>query len=68
MAEQIERRTKMAEQKIAQAEAAAVKDVRSAASELAIAAAAQIIDKDVKGAKAASLVDDTISSLRKQLN
>ena len=49
-------------------EAAAVKDVRSAASELAIAAAAQIIDKDVKGAKAASLVDDTISSLRKQLN
>ena len=58
MAEQIERRTKMAEQKIAQAEAAAVKDVRSAASDLAIAAAAQIIDKNVKGAKAASLVDD----------
>lgn len=68
MTEQIERRTKLAEQKIAQAEAAAVKDVRAAASDLAIAAAAQIIDKDIKGAKGASLIDSTIASLGKQLN
>lgn len=68
MAEQIERRTKLAEQKIAQAEAAAVKDVRAAASDLAIEAAASIIGKDLKGAKAASLVDNTIAGLKKQLN
>ena len=68
MTDQIERRTKLAEQKIAQAEAAAIKDVRGAASELAVEAAAKIIGKDIKGAKAASLVDNTIASLRKQLN
>jgi hypothetical protein len=36
-----------------------------AASELAIEAAAKIIDKDIKGAKGASLVDNTIASLAK---
>ena len=66
--EQIERRTSLAEQKIAQAEAAAVKDVRAAASDLAIEAAARIIGTDVKGAKGASLVDNTIAAVRKQLN
>ena len=35
----VERRTKQAEQKIAQAEAAAIKEVRSTATEAAIAAA-----------------------------
>jgi F-type H+-transporting ATPase subunit b len=68
MAEQIERRTKLAEQKIAQAEAAAVKDVRAAATELAIEAASKIIGNEVKGAKAAGLVDNTIAGLKKQLN
>jgi F-type H+-transporting ATPase subunit b len=68
MAEQIERRTKLAEQKIAQAEAAAVKDVRAAATELAIEAASKIIGTEVKGAKAAGLVDNTIAGLKKQLN
>lgn len=68
MAEQIERRTKLAEQKIALAEAAAVKDVRIAATELAIEAASKIIGTEVKGAKAAGLVDTTIADLKKQLN
>ncbi len=68
MNEQIERRTRMAEQKIAQAEASAVKDVRAAAADLAIEAAARIIGQDNKGAKASSIIDKTISSLGKQLN
>ena len=68
MNEQIERRTRMAEQKIAQAEAAAVKDVRAAAADLAIEAAARIIGQDTKGAKASGIIDKTIASLGKQLN
>jgi F-type H+-transporting ATPase subunit b len=68
MQEQMERRSRLAEQKIAQAEASAVKDVRAAATELAIEAASKIIADEVKGAKAASLVDQSISGLRKQLN
>lgn len=68
MSEQIERRTRLAEQKIAQAEAAAVKDVRAAASDLAIEAAARILGTDAKGAKGASLIDESIAAVRKQLN
>ncbi len=68
MAEMVERRTANAEQKIAQAEAQAMKDVRAAASDLAVAAAARIIASEVKGEKATKLVDASISSVKSQLN
>jgi F-type H+-transporting ATPase subunit b len=68
MQEQIARRTRLAEQKIAQAEASAIKDVRSRAADIAIEAATAIIGSEVKGAKSASLIDESISAVRKQLN
>ena len=68
MQEQVERRTRLAEQKIAQAEASAVKDVKASATELAIEAASRIIGSEVKGAKAAKLIDESIASAGKQLN
>jgi F-type H+-transporting ATPase subunit b len=68
MQEQIARRTRLAEQKIAQAEATAIKDVRAKASDIAIEAAAAIIRSDVKGARASNLIDESIAAVRNQLN
>ena len=68
LSETVERRTRLAEQKIAQAEAQAVKDVQSAATELAIAAAGEIIADEAKGAKAAALIDESIAALKTRLN
>ena len=68
MSEQIDRRTRLAEQKIAQAEVAAIKDVRAAATDLAIEATARILATDAKGATGANLIEQSIASVRKQLN
>lgn len=68
LAETVERRSRMAEEKIAQAEAQAIKEVRAVASELAIAAAQRIIAEEVRGDKAAELVDDSIAALRGKLH
>ena len=56
MEEFVARRTKMAETKIAQAEAQAVADVRAAAAEAAVAAAEKILDETVKGKVAEDLI------------
>lgn len=66
--ETVERRTRMAEDKIAQAEAQAIKDVRSAAADRAIAAAAQIIGEQTKGKAGDRLVEDAVAGLRSKLN
>jgi F-type H+-transporting ATPase subunit b len=58
----------MAEEKIAQAEAQAVKEVRAAAAELAIAAATRIISDEVQGARADQLVDASIADLKDRLH
>jgi F-type H+-transporting ATPase subunit b len=68
LAETIARRGRMAEQKIAQAEVQAVKEVRAAAAELAIAAATRIIANEVQGAKADQLVDASIANLKDKLH
>jgi F-type H+-transporting ATPase subunit b len=68
LAESLERRTKQAEQKIAQAEAAATKDVRAAATELAIAAASRVLSDGAKGAGGTKLIEDSIAAVRSQLN
>jgi len=62
------RRTKMAETKIAQAEAQAVADVRSAASEVAVAAAEAILTRSVKGKVADDLLAKGIADLKAKLN
>ena len=68
LGETIERRGRMAEEKIAQAEAQAVKEVKAAAADLAIAAATRIIAEEMQGPKADQLVDDSIASLKNRLN
>jgi F-type H+-transporting ATPase subunit b len=64
----LERRTKMAETKIAQAEAQAVADVRAAAAEAAVAAAEKILKETVQGKVADDLVAKGIADLKGKLN
>lgn len=68
LAETLERRTKQAEQKIAQAETAAIKDVRTVATEIAIAAASQLAGEAVKGAKGDGLIAESIGAVKSRLN
>ena len=68
LAEMVERRTRMANNRIAQAEAQAVKDVRAAATDLAIAAAERIIAAESKGEQAAKLIESSIGGLKSRLN
>jgi F-type H+-transporting ATPase subunit b len=64
----VERRTRMAETKIAQAEAQAAADVRAAAAEAAVSAAERILSQQAKGDLANSLVAQGIEDVRKKLN
>jgi len=68
LGESIERRTRQAEQKIAQAEAAAIKDVRGAVTDLAIAAAAKLTKEQLKGGKGADLIAESIAAVKSRLN
>ncbi|HRN85505.1 MAG TPA: F0F1 ATP synthase subunit B, partial [Hyphomicrobium sp.] len=68
LAEQVERRTKAAEDKIARAEAQAVSDVRAAAVDLAVAASERILKSKISGDAAASLTDSAIRDLKAKLN
>jgi F-type H+-transporting ATPase subunit b len=58
----------MAENKIAQAEAQAVADVRSAAAEAAVAAAEAILARTVKDKVADDLIAKGIADLKGKLN
>jgi F-type H+-transporting ATPase subunit b len=64
----IARRTKMAETKIAQAEAQALADVRAAAVDVAIAAAEAMLVQTTHGAAAEALVAKGIGDLKAKLN
>jgi F-type H+-transporting ATPase subunit b len=64
----VARRTKMAESKIAQAEAQALADVRAAAADAAVAAAEKILVQTTHGAAAESLIAKGISDLEAKLN
>lgn len=68
LAQQIERRAQMAEQKIAQAEAQAIADVRVAATEAATAAASEIIRAKMTETKGDALIDASIRDLRTKLH
>jgi len=68
MAEQLERRTKLAEEKIARAEAQAIAEVRSLAVDSALAASAKILSAKTAGGTAASLIDASIAGLKSKLN
>jgi F-type H+-transporting ATPase subunit b len=64
----VARRTKMAESKIAQAEAQALADVRAAAADAAVAAAEKLLVQTTHGAAAESLIAKGISDLKAKLN
>ena len=62
------RRAQQAEEKIEQAEAAALKEVRDQAVDVALAAAAKLIAEEVKPAKAKEIIDQSIDELSTKLN
>lgn len=68
MEEFVTRRTQMAETKIAQAEAQALADVRSAAADAAVTAATRILSETVKGQTAEALLTQGIAEVRQKLN
>jgi F-type H+-transporting ATPase subunit b len=64
----VARRTKMAETKIAQAEAQALAEVRGTAAEAAVAAAEKILAETAKGKVADDLISRGINELKTRLN
>jgi F-type H+-transporting ATPase subunit b len=66
--ETLERRTRMAEEKIGRAEAQAVDEVRASAIDAAIAAAEKILREKLASGGDAALVDQSIRDLRGRLN
>jgi F-type H+-transporting ATPase subunit b len=64
----VARRTKMAEAKIAQAEAQALAEVRSAAADAAVAAAEKILSAAAKGKVAEDLLAKGIEDVKKKFN
>jgi F-type H+-transporting ATPase subunit b len=65
--ESLARRTKLAEDKIARAEAQATADVRAAAVEAAVAAAERLMGTKLDQAKAGDLIDQSIRELKSKL-
>jgi F-type H+-transporting ATPase subunit b len=68
LSETLDRRSRQAEQKIAQAEAQAVKEVRNIATDLAVAAAGHLIGSTAKGDVGNRLIEDGISQVKSKLN
>lgn len=68
MTEQFERRMKMAEDKIAQAEADALRDVRAAAADAAVTAAQTVIAGSLTPEGADKLIGASIDDLKSKLN
>jgi len=64
----VTRRTKMAETKIAQAEAQALAEVRSAAADAAVAAAEKILTRTARGKVADELFRKGVEDIKKKLN
>jgi F-type H+-transporting ATPase subunit b len=64
----LERRTRLAEEKIARAEAQAVDEVRAAAVEMAVTAAERILREKAQGPGGAALIDQGIRDLKGRLN
>lgn len=65
--ETLERRTTLAEEKIARAEAQALGEVRAAAVDAAIATAERILKAKTSGAAGARLLDQSIHDLKRKL-
>jgi F-type H+-transporting ATPase subunit b len=68
LAESVARRSKMAEDKIARAEAQALAEVRGSAVEAALKAAEQILAGKVTGAKSDELIRQSLADIKAKLN
>lgn len=68
MEEQVARRTKLAEDKIAQAEAQAVQEVRASAVDVAISASRKVISDSLSADKAQELVARSITDVSNKLH
>ncbi len=66
--ESLQRRVKLAEEKIARAEEQAVQDIRSRSVDAAVAAAEMLIARELKGKSAEDLVDKSIRDVAAKLN
>jgi len=66
--ESLQRRVKLAEEKIARAEELAVKDVRAKSADVAVAAAEKIIAQELQGKSAGDLVTKGIRDVSAKLN
>lgn len=64
----IERRLAAAEDRIASAEAAAVKEVRDEAIVIAVAVAREVISKEITAAQANKLIDESIATVSDKLH
>jgi F-type H+-transporting ATPase subunit b len=65
---QIARRTKLAEDKIAQAESQALAEVRDLAADIAVGAAGRVIAQQIGPARAQQLVEQAIAELPGKIN
>lgn len=66
--EYVERRTAIAEQKIAQAEAEALEEVKASAVDLAIAASERLLGEKLTGNTADDLIKKSIGEVKQRLN
>src|SRR5262249_43735888 len=64
----LKRREQQTLDKIAQAEAAALRDVRNLAVEIAVSAARRIVNEEVKGERGEALIDAAIKELPGKLH
>ncbi|MDH3335067.1 MAG: F0F1 ATP synthase subunit B [Rhodospirillaceae bacterium] len=64
----IKRAEQMAKDRIDQAEAQAVAEVRAIVVDVAIEATGKILEKDISGAKAKEIINNSISEIGKKLN
>jgi F-type H+-transporting ATPase subunit b len=68
LSNQLERRTQMANEKIAQAEAQAMAEIRATAADAAAAAAEKLIASRMDTARASALVAESVKKLADKLN
>lgn len=68
LAQRIERRTALAEQRIAQAEAQAAKDVKALAADIAVEAAAKLLSEKLTKTQRNALVKDAAGELAERIN
>ena len=68
LAAQLERREQLAMEKIQQAEATALKEIRNTAVDIAVAATRRLLTDQMEADKANSLIDDSIRDLPNRLS